>query len=170
MSFYSTPALIIEDSAAVGLMLTQYLKKIGFSDVFTAQTGKSGIRTFNELLESKKTPLVFLDFDLPDMSAAEVTPELFSKTPEVKIILETAHDKSDDSVRNLFALGVSHFISKPLRFDNLKEIVSTIKTEFELDESVGMETDFDKIKELPLPNWAQYNEREPSGNQERRKG
>lgn len=69
--------------------------------------------------------MVFLDFDLPDISATEVAPELFSKTPEVKIILETAHDKSGDSVRNLFASGVSHFISKPLRSDNLKEVVNT---------------------------------------------
>ena len=76
----------------------------------------------------------------------KLAPELFSKTPEVKIILETAHDKTDDSVRNLFALGVSHFISKPLRFDNLKEMVNTVKTEFELDESLGMETDFDKMQ------------------------
>ena len=89
--------------------------------------GKSGIKKFNELLESKKIPLVFLDFQISDMSAEDIVTELFSTTPEVKIILETAHEKSEDSVRNLFAIGVSHFISKPLRFDNLKEIVQTMK-------------------------------------------
>ena len=81
------------------------------------------------------------------MDAGETVTELFSKTPEVRIILETAHDKSDEGVRNLFAIGVSHFISKPLRFENLKEVVNTVKTEFELDGNVGMGTDFEKIKD-----------------------
>ena len=67
MSFYSTTTLIVEDSKAVALMLQQYLKKIGFTQIFVEETGKSGIRKFHELIESEKIPLVFLDFDLPDM-------------------------------------------------------------------------------------------------------
>jgi len=72
-------------------------------------------------------------------------PILFSKTPQVKIILETSLDEHDETIRQLFSLGVSHYISKPLRYEKIKEIVKTIEIEFELDESTGME--LDKVRE-----------------------
>jgi len=145
MGFYESTVLIVEDSPAITMILSKYVKKIGFSKIISTKTGDMGISKFEELLEMGIVPLVFLDYELPDMNASEITPILFSKTPEVKIILETSMDKDNEIVRNLFSLGVSHFVSKPLRFENIKQVVDTIKTESELDENVGLE--LDKISE-----------------------
>lgn len=147
MSFYDSTVLLVEDSPAITMMLTQYVKKIGFSKIVTANNGKEGLEKFDELLGLGILPLVFLDYELPDMNASDIAPVLFSKTPQVKIILETSLNQSDDHIRQLFSLGISHFISKPLRYEKIKEVVKTIEIEFELDESTGMELELDKVRE-----------------------
>jgi len=148
LAFYDSTILIIEDSKAVTIILSQYLKKIGFTKIVTCETGKDGIKQFDELISLVGVvPIVFLDFQLDDMEASEIAPILFSKTPEVKIILETARDKNEEQIKTLFSLGISDFIAKPLRFEKIKEIIQTIKIEFELDESMGIELELDKVRE-----------------------
>jgi len=147
LRFYDNVVLIIEDSKAVRIMLSHYIKKMGFTKIEESETGKNGIEKFNDLVEMGITPLVFLGYHLPDMSAAEITPIMLSKVPEAKLILETSKDKNEESVRHLFSLGVSHFIPKPLRFENTKEIINTIKEEFELENNESLETELEQIKE-----------------------
>ena len=147
MSFYDSTVLLVEDSPAVTMILTQYIKKIGFTNIVTSATGEDGIEKFDELIKMGILPVVFLDYELPDMCALDIAPILFSKTPQVKIILETSLDEHDETIRQLFSLGVSHYISKPLRYEKIKEIVKTIEIEFELDESTGMELELDKVRE-----------------------
>ena len=60
--------LIIEDSPAVNLLLKEYLKKIGIKKITTYENGKKGIRAFKNLVKIKKNPIVFLDYNLPDMN------------------------------------------------------------------------------------------------------
>lgn len=147
MGFYNSTILVIEDSKAVRIMLSQYIKKIGFTKIIESETGEEGIQKFNELVEMEITPIVFVGYHLPDMSAAEIIPNILSKMPITKIILETSKDRHEESVRSLFSLGISHYMPKPLRFENMKEVIRTIKEEFELDETLGVETESDRIKE-----------------------
>ena len=147
MQFYNSTVLVMEDSESVRIILSKYLKKIGFVKIIESKTGKEGIKKFDELIEIEITPIVFLGYHLPDMSAAEIIPKILSKMPITKIILETSKDRHEESVRNLFSIGVSHYIPKPLRFENMKEVVSTIKEEFELDDNVETEIEIDRIKD-----------------------
>ncbi|MFQ5498002.1 MAG: response regulator [Nitrosopumilus sp.] len=147
MGFYNSTVLIMEDSKAVRIMLSQYIENIGFTKIIESETGKEGIEKFNELVDMDIIPLVFLGYHLPDMSAAEIIPIILSKMPSTKIILETSKDRHEESVRSLFSLGISHFIPKPLRFENMKQVISTIKEEFELNSSAGLETEMDKIRD-----------------------
>jgi len=147
MSFYDSTVLIIEDSPAVTMMLTKYIQKIGFTKILTVGNGEKAIEKFDELLSIGILPLIFLDYELPDMCALDIAPILFNKTSQVKIILETSLDEQDDTIRQLFSLGITYFIPKPLRFEKIKEVVKTVEIEYELDESTGMELEIDKVKE-----------------------
>ena len=85
MSFYDSTVLLVEDSPAVTMILTQYIKKIGFTKIVTSANGEDGIEKFDELIKMGILPVVFLDYELPDMCALDIAPILFSKTPQVKI-------------------------------------------------------------------------------------
>ena len=147
MGFYNSVILVIEDSEAVRIILSQYIRKMGFTKIIESGTGKEGIKKFNELIENEITPIVFVGYHLPDMSAAEIIPDILSKMPIIKIILETSKDRHEESVRSLFSLGISYYMPKPLRFENMKQVINTIKEEFELDENIGVESELDKIKD-----------------------
>jgi len=140
MGFYNSVILVIEDSEAVRIILSQYIRKMGFTKIIESGTGKEGIKKFNELIENEITPIVFVGYHLPDMSAAEIIPDILSKMPIIKIILETSKDRHEESVRSLFSLGISYYMPKPLRFENMKQVINTIKEEFELDENIGVES------------------------------
>ena len=85
MGFYNSTILVIEDNKAVRIMLSQYIKKIGFTKIIESETGEEWIQKFNELVEIEITPIVFAGYRLPDMSASETIPNVLSKMPITKI-------------------------------------------------------------------------------------
>ena len=121
--------LIIEDSVAIALLLKDFLKKLGYENVTTSDTGKSGIQAFSDLEAAGKRPIVLLDFHLPDMNANEVMASIFNIRPDAKIILETADSKSDEQIKNALRGGAYLYIEKPIRYENLKSIFETLEKE-----------------------------------------
>jgi len=82
--------LIIEDSKAIGLLLTEFLEKLNYHDIHKAENGSTGIAIFLELVnKNNETPIVFLDYNLPDMNAFSVFSQILKVRPDVKVIIET---------------------------------------------------------------------------------
>ena len=123
------PILIIEDSPAVGMLLTEFLKKLGYDDIQTSTTGESGVSLFKEIIENKSVPLIFLDFNLPDTTAFSVMSQILTFKPYTKIIIETANSKDDDKIKEVIGLGAYHYIQKPLRFHEIEEVIDILKEE-----------------------------------------
>ncbi|MDE1724900.1 MAG: response regulator [Thaumarchaeota archaeon] len=121
--------LVIEDSLATTLLLRDFLKKLGYENVETCNSGKTGINLFSELERAGKNPIVLLDFHLPDMDANEVMVQIFNIKPDAKIILETADSKSDEPIKNALRSGAYLYIEKPIRYENLKNIFETLEKE-----------------------------------------
>jgi DNA-binding response OmpR family regulator/phage FluMu protein Com len=121
--------LIIEDSPAVGIILKEFLGKLGLKKIHYCQNGKTGIEVFNTLTASGNLPLVFLDYNLPDMTAYSIMTQMLSIRPDVKVIIETARDKTEDSIKDVIAQGAYQYLGKPIRLENLKEIIETLKLE-----------------------------------------
>ncbi len=93
--------LIIEDSAAVALLLKEYLKKLGIGKIQSFENGKKGIAGFKTLVKTKNDPVVFLDYNLPDMNGFSVMTQLIKVKPDVKVIIETALDRSEQSIKDV---------------------------------------------------------------------
>ena len=121
--------LIVEDSPAIGMLLKNYLEKLGYTQIHTCDTGSSAIATFNELVSQNKQPIVLLDFMLPDMDARSILTQMLEMQPNARVILETATEKDDEGIKELIRLGVYQYIEKPIRFENLKNIIDTIEKE-----------------------------------------
>lgn len=143
MSVEEKEVLVIEDSPAVGIILKEFLGKLGLKNIHYCQNGKSGIETFNSLVASGKVPLVFLDYNLPDMTAYSIMTQMLSIRPDVKVIIETARDKTEDSIKDVIAQGAYQYLGKPIRLENLKEIIETLK----IEESQIVDEDTNKIIE-----------------------
>ncbi len=121
--------LIIEDSPAVGILLKEFLNRLGLKKIHHCQNGKTGVETFKELVESGKMPLVFLDYNLPDMTAFSIMTQMLTLKPDVKVIIETAREKSEDSIKDVIAQGAYQYLPKPIRLEKLKEIIDTLRLE-----------------------------------------
>jgi len=121
--------LIVEDSPAIGHLLKSYLEKLGYSEIHICVTGAAAVDTFTELVNQKKHPIVLLDFMLPDMDARSVFTQMLEMQPNVRVILETASSKTEDSIKELIRLGVYHYLEKPIRFESLKDIINIIEKE-----------------------------------------
>jgi len=121
--------LIVEDSPAIGMLLKNYLEKLGYTQIHTCDTGASAISTFNDLVSQNKQPIVLLDYMLPDMDARSILSQMLALQPNARVILETATEKDDEGIKELIRLGVYQYIEKPIRFENLKNIIDTIEQE-----------------------------------------
>lgn len=121
--------LIIEDSPAVGILLKEFLNRLGFKKIHHCQNGKTGIELFEEMIRSGKMPLVFLDYNLPDMTAFSIMSQLLALRPDVKVIIETAREKSEESIKDVIAQGAYQYLPKPIRLEKIKEIIDTLKIE-----------------------------------------
>jgi two-component system chemotaxis response regulator CheY len=126
---YKREVLIIEDSAAVSLIFQKFLKSLGYENIYTCSTGKKGIKIFKELSDSSNTPIVFLDYSLPDMIGDEIMEELFDIDPDAKIIIESANERNDDVIKEILRHGAYDFIEKPIRLENIRNITKVIEQE-----------------------------------------
>src|SRR5574338_83073 len=129
LSLEEKDVLIIEDSPAVGILLKEFLNRLGFKKIHHCQNGKTGVESFKELLEIGKMPLVFLDYNLPDMTAFSIMTQMLALRPDVKVIIETARERSEESIKDVIAQGAYQYLPKPIRLDKLKEIIDTLKAE-----------------------------------------
>ena len=121
--------LIIEDSPAVTLLIKEYLKNLGIKEIKTFENGKKGITEFKKLVKRKTGPIVFLDYNLPDMNGFSVMTQLIKVKPDVKVIIETALERNEQSIKDLIAQGAYHYLSKPIRFEDIKIIIESLEME-----------------------------------------
>jgi DNA-binding response OmpR family regulator len=105
--------LVIEDSPAVGILLKEFLAKLGLKKIHYCQNGKTGIDTFKEIIAAGTVPLVFLDYNLPDMTGYSIMSQMLSVRPDVKVIIETAREKTEDSIKDVIAQGAYQYLGKP---------------------------------------------------------
>ena len=121
--------LIIEDSVATAGVISDYLKLLNYKEIHTCNDGEAGIKKFLELSSSNRSPLVFLDYYLPDMDAISVFKELTETQPRARIIIETVGGKYDDGINYLIQQGAYNFLQKPFSFEDLKEMMNKFEME-----------------------------------------
>jgi len=123
------PVLIIEDSLAVSTLLHEFLKKLGYNDVSICDKGRSGIQAFDDSVKAGKMPVILLDYNLPDMNGGDIMFEIFRIRPDAKIIIETASERTDESIKSVLRSGAYEYLEKPIRFENLRNTMTILEEE-----------------------------------------
>jgi response regulator of citrate/malate metabolism len=139
MSIQKKNILIIEDSLAVATLIQDFLKKLNYHDIEICNNGESGIKIFEELVNANKMPIVILDYVLPDLNADDIMTAIFKIRPDTKIIIETANERTDESIKNVLRHGAYQYIEKPIRFENIKNTMKILEEEDRSTETVPVE-------------------------------
>lgn len=105
--------LLIEDLESLGNMLSQALSHVGFN-VILVNNGLDGITA----LKKGGVDLVVTDLKLPKKNGMEVLRAVKEHSPEIPVILMTAHGSIETAVRAVKE-GAYDFIAKPFDPDHL---------------------------------------------------
>ncbi len=116
--------LVVDDHVGIQRVLRRLLTIEGH-DVLTVGTGHDAIQVAVE----QQPDLVLLDLMLPDMDGVEVSATIRRTPPllDVPIVMLTACSDPDDQMDGYLA-GANEYITKPLEFDLLLEVVNRYLT------------------------------------------
>ena len=100
--------LIIDDESDLCKILSRILSSKGYRTGF-ANTKKEGMAS----IKKEKPDLVVLDLKLPDGDGMELLPKIKKVSPEIAVIIISAHG-NEESRKEAQKYGVYSFIDKPL--------------------------------------------------------
>jgi len=128
----SRPIVIIDDSKAIAMKLQMYIEKLGYSEIFVYENGKTGLKGCQKLFSENKHPIVFLDMGLPDFDGDVVSAKLLNEKNDLQIIVITADEKNTKRVNKTISSGVIAYIQKPFTLDEIKKAVEIAESEYSL--------------------------------------
>lgn len=105
--------LIVEDDHFNYL----YFKELFTGTKFKITHAQNGMEAINYAL-NEKFDLILMDIRLPDIDGYELTRNIKTQRPELKIIAQTAYAAENDRQKALKA-GCDDYISKPIKYDDL---------------------------------------------------
>ncbi len=117
MSEDSPHILLIDDEAIALANLTHVFEKEGYQ-VTACKDGESGLAE----MQKQEFDLVLTDLRMPGIDGMDVLRHIRETTPEVPVIMITGHASLDSAVDAMKA-GAYHYISKPFRLDEAREVV-----------------------------------------------
>jgi len=118
--------LIIDDEPLIGSMLKKAFEREGFN-VIVASNGKEGMKLYKE----KPPDLVITDLIMPEKEGIEIIMELRKEDPNLPIIAMSGGglNAPDSYLNTANALGANAIFSKPIKIEELLNIVKTMKIE-----------------------------------------
>ncbi|NOQ90239.1 MAG: response regulator, partial [Gammaproteobacteria bacterium] len=109
--------LIVDDEATAVENLAHVFRKEGY-EVTTRMTGMGAL----EILEKKRFDIVLTDLQMEKVDGMAVLHRVKERTPETAVILITGYATLDSAVAAMKA-GAFHYIAKPFRLDEVREVV-----------------------------------------------
>ncbi len=110
--------LVVEDEAAVRLLLDVVLQDAGFA-VRVEATGEAAL----EALKEERFNVVFLDKNLPGISGIDVLRTLRESDQVAGCVMATGY-ASEQSARDAMNLGIDGYLTKP--FDDISDVVAAV--------------------------------------------
>ncbi len=113
--------LIVDDSRIARMFLSKTIISLGFNVVAEAIDGLDGCNKYQE----HKPDLIITDIEMPNMNGIEMIEMIKKLNPNVQAIAVSSVMNTQLTQR-ILALGVKHFITKPIKEETLKNILINI--------------------------------------------
>lgn len=127
----SRSILLVDDDPHILKALTRHVgwEKLGLTIAGTAVNGNEALELFR-----RSTPdLVMTDVYMPGMSGLELTEALRELSPELPIIILSGYEEFENA-RQAMRWGVSHFLLKPARVQEIEAVLRAVLLELEAGE------------------------------------
>ncbi|GAB3942850.1 response regulator transcription factor [Spirosoma harenae] len=105
--------LLIEDEAALGMIVRDSLEVRGFRVLYAAN-GEEGLALFHQ----ERPDIIVADVMMPHMDGFSFTQQIRQTDPDIPIMFLTARSQTADVVRG-FELGGNDYLKKPFSLDEL---------------------------------------------------
>ena len=116
-------AILIVDDEEIVLDLYSDILKRTYQNVFTAQNGLDALN----ILKKEKIHLIISDMRMPFMDGNRLTRAVRLSYPDIKIILTTGKVLEENERDDMLKLGVSCFLYKPTKPDELLKYAKDIE-------------------------------------------
>ncbi len=110
--------LIVDDSPIARKITKRILPKEEFFEIFEATNGLEGLNKFKEI----SPDVTFMDLTMPVMDGLEALEEIRKIDKNAIVIVSTA-DVQPKSISKALSLGAFDVIRKPLKQENIKEVM-----------------------------------------------
>ena len=118
----SSKVLIIEDDDSVSQVISDVLGGLGLCPVCCG-TGADGLETLQHL--NGDVLCVILDYQMPDIHASRLVPQLKAVNPEIRIVLSSGYSRSH--ILGEYSLdGICDFIPKPFGVTELLNMIGKL--------------------------------------------
>ena len=117
--------LVVEDFEDSRFMMRRLLEMAGYS-VVEASDGEQAVR----IAEEARPVLILMDLSLPKLDGLAATRQIRQKKglKRVPIVAVSAHD-SPESRSEALAAGCNEYVTKPIDFDHLNELLHRFVTD-----------------------------------------
>lgn len=119
--------LIVDDAPTVRMMLQRMLQEEGVDTdhVLVADSGEEAL----ELFRTHDPHVVFMDIHMPGMDGEQAASTILLEDPMTKLVVVTGSTRDDEEVRRLISLGAYEFLAKPIRREDIRNILRLIEAE-----------------------------------------
>ncbi|MHA7734773.1 TackOD1 domain-containing metal-binding protein [Nitrosopumilus sp. S6] len=123
------PILVIDDSENIIIRIKEFLEKLGYQKIILAKDSQTAITEFEKMGQDGEHPIVFLDYDFQDVHGMSLLSRLLLMDADGEIIIVSSEQKDSPIITKLINEGAYEILSKPIRLENLKNILKVIESE-----------------------------------------
>ncbi len=113
--------LIVDDEPGMVSLVSRFATEQGFQVI-----GRSGGQAMLVELPGLNADAAIVDLRMPEVSGLEVLKAIHDADPACQVILMTAHASVDSAIEAV-KLGALDYLSKPIDFERLGELLTTVK-------------------------------------------
>jgi two-component system chemotaxis response regulator CheY len=110
--------LVVDDSAAMRMLITASLQDSEFDVVAQAKNGQEALQSFKDTAPD----LVLLDIVMPGMSGVETLGHIMALNKNAAVIMASSMG-TDDAVREALKAGARNFLQKPIEQEALLKVL-----------------------------------------------
>lgn len=120
--------LIVDDNyiCVEGISTSIPWTDFSIEHIYKAYDGSTAL----EMIRRESIDIIISDISMPGLSGLELSEQVMSINPAIKIILISAYDKFEYA-KKAVRLGAYDYVEKPLDYDYLKQILTNLMTEME---------------------------------------
>jgi PAS domain S-box-containing protein len=124
--------LYVEDDEMMRAQTVKMFQNL-FKEVYVAFNGKEALDIFKDKISEIDT--IVSDINMPVMDGLEMTKAVRVINKDIPIIITTAYSDQENTM-NALNLGVSRYITKPLKIGELSEIIVELSQKYRKHENI----------------------------------